>query len=224
MKRILTTITTLLTSFALLHAQEVPKGFQQHVDFRSEVTIETFIVGTEYTAGYRFNNLIFAGLGTGYHHDIYFGGYKTAPESDFDPILGKNSGKPTGKYKHTGKGSAMVYRLDRPKAHIPIYANVRLYMMKTRLAPYLGVSLGADLSKDHILPYGNVTLGGRHITKRNREWTFGFSFSYPKYHGHALAGYYSSDDNHDGVSTGKVEYSFWESYNLSGGITVGYSF
>lgn len=139
-------------------------------------------------------------------------------------LLGKNSGKPTGKYKHTGKGSAMVYRLDRPKAHIPLYANVRLYVMKTRLAPYLGVSLGADLSKDHILPYGNVTLGGRHITKRNREWTFGFSFSYPKYHGHALPGHYSSDDNYDGVSTSKVEYSFWESYNLSGGITVGYSF
>ena len=103
MKRILTTITTLLASVALIHAQEVPRGFQQHVDFRSEVTIETFIVGAEYTAGYRFNNFIFVGLGTGYHHDIYFGGYKTAPESDFDPILGKNSGKPTGKYKHTEK-------------------------------------------------------------------------------------------------------------------------
>ena len=37
MKRILTTITTIFTSFALLHAQEVSKGFQQHVDFRSEV-------------------------------------------------------------------------------------------------------------------------------------------------------------------------------------------
>jgi hypothetical protein len=97
-------------------------------------------------------------------------------------------------------------------------------MMKTRLAPYMGISLGADLSKDNILPYGNVTLGGRHITKRNREWTFGFSFSYPKYHGHALPGHYLSDDNYDGVSTSKVEYSFWESYNLSGGITVGYSF
>ena len=68
MKRILTTITTLLTSFALLNAQEVSKGFQKHVDFRSEVTIETFIVGAEYTAGYRFNNFIFVGLGTGYHH------------------------------------------------------------------------------------------------------------------------------------------------------------
>lgn len=67
MKRILTTITTLLASVALLHAQEVHRGLQQHVDFRSEVTIETFIVGAEYTAGYRFNNLIFAGLGTGYH-------------------------------------------------------------------------------------------------------------------------------------------------------------
>ena len=88
----------------------------------------------------------------------------------------------------------------------------------------MGISLGADLSKDHVLPYGNVTLGGRHITKGNREWTFGFSFSYPKYHGHALAGYYQIDDNYDGVPTGKAEYSFLESHNLSGGITVGYSF
>lgn len=224
MKRIFTTVITILISFGFLHSQEVAKGLQHHVDFRNEVTIETFIVGIDYTAGYRFNNFISAGLGTGYHQDIYFGGYKTAPASDFDPIIGKNSGKPTGKYKHTGKGSAMVYRLDRAKAHIPVYANVRFYMMKTRLAPYLGISLGADFSIDHILPYGNITLGGRHVTKGNREWTFGFSFSYPKYHGHALPGHYQTDDNHDGVPTGKVEYSFWESYNLSGGITVGYSF
>lgn len=39
MKRILTSITTLLAAFALLKAQEVPKGFQQHEDFRSEVTV-----------------------------------------------------------------------------------------------------------------------------------------------------------------------------------------
>ena len=93
--------------------------------------------------------------------------------------------------------------------------------MRFRLLLYISTNYKTDLCP---LPYGNVTLGGRHITKRNREWTFGFSFSYPKYHGHALPGYYSSDDNHDGVPTGKVEYSFWESYNLSGGITVGYSF
>lgn len=219
MKHSLLTAIALFASFTILEAQEVNKGLQGHIDARSEATIETFIVGLDYTAGYRFNNYIFAGLGLGYHHDIYFGVYKTAPESEFTPIKRK-----INKYKYSGKGTAMVYRLDRPKSHIPVYANARFYMMKTRLAPYLGISAGIDLSMDHILPYGNLTLGGRHITKGNREWTFGFSFSYPKYHGHALAGYCSSDDNHDGVSTSRAEYSFWESYNLSGGLTVGYSF
>jgi hypothetical protein len=219
MKHSLLTAIALFASFTILEAQEVNKGLQHHVDARSEVTIETFIVGLDYTAGYRFNNYIFAGLGIGYHHDIYFGGYKTAHESEFSPIKGK-----TNKYKRTEEGRSMVYRLDRPKSHIPVYANARFYLMRTRLAPYVGISAGIDLSMVHILPYGNLTFGGRHVTKRNREWIFGFSFSYPKYHGHALAGFYQSDDNYDGVETGKVEYSFWESYNLSGGLTVGYSF
>ena len=219
MKRFILITTALFASFLFLEAQEINRGLQHHVDARYEATIETFIVGIDYAAGYRFNNFIFAGFGSGYHQDIYFGGYRTAQESEFTPIKGK-----VNKYKYSGKGNSMVYRLDRPKSHIPLYANARFYMMRTRLAPYIGISAGVDLSKDYILPYGNLTLGGRHITKRNREWTFGFSFSYPKYHGHALAGYYQSDDNHDGVSTSKAEYSFWESYNLSGGLTIGYSF
>ena len=111
MKRFILITTALFASFMFLEAQEINRGLQHHIDARSEVTIETFNIGVDYTAGYRFNNYIFAGLGIGYHHDIYFGGYKTVHESEFSPIKGK-----TNKYKRTEEGRSMVYRLDRPKS------------------------------------------------------------------------------------------------------------
>ena len=62
MKRLILITTALFASFMFLEAQEINRGLQHHIDARSEATIETFIVGIDYTAGYRFNNFIFADL------------------------------------------------------------------------------------------------------------------------------------------------------------------
>ena len=217
MKRLISTLVTFFASLMFVDAQTASKDLRHYIDASFERTLETSTIGVDYTRGYKFNEYIFAGFGLGYHCDIFTDGLKTAFKSDFTPAEGHKD-----RYEYKDNEYEYSYRLGRSRSHIPVYANARFRMTDTSLTPYIGVSVGIDLSINRILPYGNLAFGLNYLTKTNREYSLGVSLGYPKYYGMANAGSYF--ENYGNHQITKFVYGFWESYNISWGITTGYAF
>lgn len=110
-------------------------GYEQYLDL-SGIAGSSFFAGINYIGGYRFNQRLFLGIGTG-----------------LDLSLEKNSDLLyEGDYELSGNRLQSCYYSNYMKPsliNIPIYANLRTNFSKKRLSPYLSVSLGYRLS----LPY-----------------------------------------------------------------------
>lgn len=110
-------------------------GYEQYLDL-SGIAGSSFFAGINYIGGYRFNQRLFLGIGTG-----------------LDLSLEKNSALVyEGDYELSGNRLQSCYYSSYMKPsliNIPIYANLRTNFSKKRLSPYLSVSLGYRLS----LPY-----------------------------------------------------------------------
>lgn len=96
---------------------ETKRGFEQHATVNTDVIFTDFgfAIGGTYTAGYRFNDYIFLGGGTGFGYYSYTWTY---PSGGFESYYG---------------------------GVIPIYAKFRSYFTKTRWKPFFDVTFGMDL-------------------------------------------------------------------------------
>lgn len=102
--------------------EPVQPRFQQSVEFSSTMLNECYI-STKYIAGYRFNNWIFLGGGTGFTFN-----------------LSPNNGSHDHYYSN-------AYESISDKAvNIPLFVHLRAYFTRSRVNPYIGLSTGGLLS------------------------------------------------------------------------------
>ena len=127
-------------------------GFQQFVELSPKMDfwdLEFGHTGINYIGGWRFNNWIYAGVGTGleFAHNVAKGAKAKV-------------GKTVVKYDNTiyygdDFGERMEYLVDSDRGSfnrvsIPLYLHCRAYYMRTKWAPYSAVSLGGRLApKDY---------------------------------------------------------------------------
>lgn len=122
---------------------DVTPGFQQFVELSPKVDLDDFEkghTGINYIGGWRFNNWLFVGAGTGLefaHNRAYgmkqlIGNSETIYSHDdcYNYISNLNI---------EDRGSANL-------VSIPLYAHIRTYYMRTTWAPYSSVSLGGRLA------------------------------------------------------------------------------
>ena len=117
------------------------RGFQQFVELSPKVDILTADrahTGINYIGGWRFNNWLFVGAGTGleFAHDVAHGGKQ---------YIGK-----TFVWYDDQLSSLLSDHLDVNGSvnlvSIPLYAHIRTYYMRTAWAPYSSVSLGGRMA------------------------------------------------------------------------------
>lgn len=117
MKKILFLSAVLIcTSFSALKAQ---KGFEPSIKLKGEIGLDYHAnqsFGFEFTAGYRFNDYLRAGFGTGISYcDLMF--------------------KPAGAYSESRES----------EAYIPLFVNLKANFIKSGISPYMSLDLGRSL-------------------------------------------------------------------------------
>lgn len=138
---------------------DAKRGFQQFVEISPKLDFfdyEKGHTGINYIGGWRFNNWLFVGAGTGleFAHYVSHGARQYVGESAlvfkeyrsyFDPDL--------------------YYDLDVSPygsinlVSVPVYAHLRTYFMRTAWAPYSSVSIGGRLAPKDSDVYFDVSLG-----------------------------------------------------------------
>ena len=130
---------------------ETKRGFEQHATVNTDVIFTDFgfAIGGTYTAGYRFNDYIFLGGGTGF-----------------------------GYYSYTWIDSSGNFE-SYYGGVIPIYAKFRSYFTKTRWKPFFDVTIGMDLMLQTGVDYSNnggyASEGGSTYPSINFNPAFGLS-------------------------------------------------
>ena len=110
---------------------DVQRGFEQEATFSWStlgfIKCENFNqLNFNYIACYRFNHYLFAGVGTGLDFEVTH----------------------NGRYKLIYNHNYYEDWLPVPTLSIPLYAHLRAYFMKTRVAPFLAFSVGTRLSTE----------------------------------------------------------------------------
>lgn len=119
------------------------KGYQQEVSLAYSLLsngrgISMFNIN--YIGGYRINQHLFVGLGTGLDFGCSY---------NFKPYIMQNDGlvcSGPSKYYEEDSDEWGMAALPIQKVSIPLYANFRVYFMKTRWAPFLSFSAGMRIS------------------------------------------------------------------------------
>lgn len=120
-------------------------GFQQFIELSPKFS-EHSHTGINYIGGWRFNNWIYAGIGTGleFAHEVA----KGAKEAMGKEVV---SYTPYNYYDYFSEDDVEIetFRGSFNSVSIPLYLHCRAYYMRTRWAPYSSVSFGGRLaSKD----------------------------------------------------------------------------
>lgn len=146
-------------------------GFQQFVEVspKFDITQEELgqmafgHTGINYIGGWRFNNWLFAGAGTGL---------------EFAHVYEKSKAKEIKELIREGCES--TYYLDQHgtlnAVSLPIYAHVRAYYMRTALAPYSSLSLGTRLAPKDCGVYFDLSTGVDYRINDNYHAYFSLGF------------------------------------------------
>lgn len=125
-------------------------GLTHIVEFNPKLYIDAASphIGLSYIAGWRFNNLFLAGIGTG----LDFAAFFVSPEvkkafKDSQSVV----------YFETIDGNNIRGALNA--VSIPLYAHARFYFMRTRWSPYASVSLGGRLAPKDCGVYFDFSAG-----------------------------------------------------------------
>lgn len=117
-------------------------GFQQFIELSPKFS-EHSHTGINYIGGWRFNNWIYAGIGTGleFAHEVAKGA-KAAIGKD---VVTYNKYYYDYDFSSDEVGIEM-YRRSFNRVSIPLYLHCRAYYMRTRWAPYSSISFGGRLA------------------------------------------------------------------------------
>ena len=117
-------------------------GFQQFIELSPKFSGHAH-TGINYIGGWRFNNWIYAGIGTGleFAHKVAKGA-KAAIGKD---VVTYNNYFEDDYFSSDEVGIEM-YRGSFNRVSIPLYLHCRAYYMRTRWAPYSSVSFGGRLA------------------------------------------------------------------------------
>ena len=123
-------------------------GFQQFIELSPKFSDHAH-TGINYIGEWRFNNWIYAGIGTGleFAHKVAKGA-KAAMGKD---VVSYNWGYQYDDYSYFSVEDVEIetFRGSFNSVSIPLYLHSRAYYMRTRWAPYSSVSFGGRLaSKD----------------------------------------------------------------------------
>ena len=160
-------------------------GFQQFVELTDFEDFDNGMTGVNYIAGYRFNNWIFAGVGTGldFSHRVNSG------------VLEYVGGSVSGYLRDDDYyGSFLLSQLDENiiiegyqsyinPVYLPLYAHVRGYYTRTRWAPYSAFSVGGIFSSKEVSPYLDISTGvdvrlSKDPNKESKHLYFALGFWY----------------------------------------------
>ena len=124
-------------------------GFQQFIELSPKFCEHHSHTGINYIGGWRFNNWIYAGIGTGleFAHKVAKGA-KAAMGKD---VVSYMLYVYNYDYSYFSEEDAEIetFRGSFNSVSIPLYLHCRAYYMRTRWAPYSSVSFGGRLaSKD----------------------------------------------------------------------------
>ena len=119
-------------------------GFQQFVELAPKIDFFDFDyghTGINYIGGWRFNNWIYAGVGTGLEFaHIFAKGAKDFIGSDIVTYR-------ENWYNYISSGDIDAYKDGCfNRVSIPLYLHLRAYYMRTKWAPYSSVSFGGRLA------------------------------------------------------------------------------
>ncbi len=123
-----------------LKTVDFKKGYQQEVSLAYSMVVADWraisMFNINYIGGYRINQHLFVGLGTG----LDFGcNYNFMPY-----VMEDEAGVYSG--PHTNVSVDIYPILPIQKVSIPLYANFKVYFMKTRWTPFLSFSAGMRIS------------------------------------------------------------------------------
>lgn len=126
-----------------LKTVDFKKGYQQEVSLAYSLLLgweAISMFNINYIGGYRINQHLFVGLGTGLDFGCSY---------NFKPYIMEDDGLVcSGPSKHYVEDSDEWGSVELPiqKVSIPLYANFKVYFMKTRWAPFLSFSAGMRIS------------------------------------------------------------------------------
>ncbi len=115
------------------------KGYQQEVSLAYSLLTGSML-NINYIGGFRINQHLFVGLGTGLDFGCSY---------NFKPYIMEDDGlvcSGPSKYYEEDSDEWGWAELPVQKVSIPLYANFRVYFMKTRWAPFLSFSAGLRIS------------------------------------------------------------------------------
>lgn len=121
----------------------VKSGFQHiaTVGYNYDIQVFASSINAEYIFGYRFNNYLFAGIGTGLN--AYLGTQCADNFISLSAIYGIYRQK-------NGTYNSFWVLDDDPlilrRLSVPLYAHLRTYFTKTKIQPFFALSVGAMLS------------------------------------------------------------------------------
>ncbi|MBR5132509.1 MAG: hypothetical protein IKV29_00215 [Alistipes sp.] len=159
--RVTSTHGTVITKETVINVEPKFKRYDANIGFQQEISAGWWWAESlsalrfSYVGGKRFNNYIFAGLGAGLDIGI---------SHTYQPHVVKSKYYIYYIYDENGncRGDGDVV-LPMQTIAIPIYANIKVYVARTKFAPYLSFSAGARLSAakkltliDDVYKYGIV--------------------------------------------------------------------
>lgn len=115
------------------------KGYQQEVSLAYSMVVDWLSISMfniNYIGGYRINQYLFVGLGTGLDFGCNYNFMPYVMEDENYVYSGP----------HTNVSVDVNPQLPIQKVSIPLYANFKVYFMKTRWAPFLSFSAGMRIS------------------------------------------------------------------------------
>lgn len=150
-------------------------GFQQFVELSPKIDFFDFVyghTGINYIGGWRFNNWIYAGVGTGLEFAHNFAkGTKDFIGSD---IVTYRDYRQTW-ISENDLGDADIYGCFN-RVSIPLYLHLRAYYMRTKWAPYSSVSLGGMLAPKDCGVYFDFSTGVDYRINKDYHAYFSLGF------------------------------------------------
>ena len=126
-----------------LKTVDFKKGYQQEVSVAYSPLFNGRVISMfniNYIGGYRINQHLFVGLGTGLDFGCSY---------NFRPYVMEDDGlvcSGPSEYYQEDNDEGGIAALPIQEVSIPLYANFRVYFMKTRWAPFLSFSAGMRIS------------------------------------------------------------------------------
>ena len=155
MKKIILSAMLICSTFVIANAQNTSKNcYRGFVDAGYDIGIGDFELGRFVIStahGYQFNPFIFLGAGTGFH---FIPEYKT---KDMDIPLD----------------------VRESKVDIPVFANARINLMKTKIAPFIDAKAGTFVTNNSGM-YLNISVGCRISTNEKQAVNISIGYASEK--------------------------------------------